>query len=74
MDSVKTQKDVELLFIAVTDVLQINTKLLLAGDQEVSVAEKAFGGTTVDYVLDIGPKMSRKKEIVPLIEKVLKDI
>ena len=74
MTNVKEQQGVELLFVAVTDVLKVNTKLLLAGDQEVIVAEKAFGGTAVDYVLDIGPKMSRKKEIAPVIEAVLKDI
>ncbi len=72
MTNVKEQQKVELLFVAVTDVLQVNTKLLLCGDQEVIAAEKAFGGTAVDYVLDIGPKMSRKKEIAPAIEEVLK--
>lgn len=72
MSSVKKRQQVELLFVAVTDVLQVNTKLLLAGDQEVTAAQKAFGGTAVNYVLDIGPRMSRKKEIAPLIEEVLK--
>jgi inorganic pyrophosphatase/exopolyphosphatase len=60
--------------VAVTDVLNVNTKLLCAGESEVIVAEKAFGGTAVDYVLDIGPKMSRKKEISPAIEEVLTTI
>ncbi|MBU0579106.1 manganese-dependent inorganic pyrophosphatase [Patescibacteria group bacterium] len=73
MANVKSQLEVELLFVAVTDVLQINTKLLLAGEAEVITAERAFGGSAVDYILDIGPKMSRKKEIAPAIEKVLKN-
>jgi manganese-dependent inorganic pyrophosphatase len=71
MGDVKTELGVELLFVAVTDVLKINTKLLLAGEKEIIAAQQAFGGTAVDYVLDIGPKMSRKKEIAPLIEKAL---
>jgi manganese-dependent inorganic pyrophosphatase len=71
MSNVKAQLGVELLFVAVTDVLGVNTKLLLAGEAEVIAAERAFGGTAVDYVLDIGPKMSRKKEIAPAIEEVL---
>lgn len=72
MQTVKAQQGVELLFVAVTDILQVNTKLLLAGDAEVTVAEAAFGGTAVENVLDIGPKMSRKKEIAPVIEAALK--
>ena len=74
MNNVKKQQGVELLFVAVTDVLNVNTKLLLAGEKEAMIAQKAFGGTATDYVLDIGPKMSRKKEIAPVIEAVLKDI
>jgi manganese-dependent inorganic pyrophosphatase len=73
MLEVKKQQNVELLFVAVTDVLQVNTKILLAGEKEAAIAQAAFGGTAVDNVLDIGPKMSRKKEIAPAIEGVLKE-
>lgn len=72
MQTVKEELSVELLFVAVTDILKINTKLLILSDAEKEVAEKAFGGTVVDNVLDIGPKMSRKKEFAPAIEKALK--
>ncbi len=72
MTDVKKQQVVELLFVAVTDVLKVNTKLLLAGDKEVAIAQAAFGGTAINNILDIGPKMSRKKEIAPAIEEVLK--
>lgn len=71
MTTVKAEQAVDLLFVAVTDVLQENTKLLLAGEAEATVAEKAFGGTAQDYVLDIGPRLSRKKQIAPEIEKNL---
>lgn len=71
MTTVKAEQAVDLLFVAVTDVLQENTKLLLAGEAETTVAEKAFGGTAQDYVLDIGPRLSRKKQIAPEIEKNL---
>lgn len=73
MVNVKAKLGVDLLFMAVTDVLKTNTKLLLSGEKEMIVAERAFGGIAVDYVLDIGPKMSRKKEIAPAIEQVLKE-
>lgn len=71
MQKVKTELGVELLFVGITDILQVNTKLLILSDAEKAVAEKAFGGTTQDNILDIGAKMSRKKEIAPPIEKAL---
>ena len=72
MKVVKTSEGVELLFLAVTDILKVNTKLLILGDDEKTIAEKAFSGTVTDNVLDIGPKLSRKKEIAPPIEEALK--
>lgn len=71
MAAVKKAEEVELLYVAITDILQVNTKLLILGEEEQAAAEKAFGGKTEDHVLDIGPKMSRKKEIAPAIEKAL---
>ena len=71
MKKVKAEQQVELLFVAVTDVLQENTKLLLTSEAEAAVAEQAFGGTAQDHVLDIGPRLSRKKQIAPEIEKNL---
>lgn len=72
MERVKAELGAELIFVAITDILKVNTKLLILTQAEQAVAEKAFGGTTVDNVLDIGPKMSRKKEIAPAIEMALK--
>lgn len=71
MARVKVELGVELLFVAISDILNVNTKLLILSEDETAVAEKAFGGTVVDHVLDIGPKLSRKKEIAPPIEKAL---
>jgi len=72
MQTVKTNKKVDLLFVAITDVLKENTKLLILSDSERQIAKKAFGGQVDVNILDIGPKMSRKKEIAPAIEKALK--
>ena len=71
MQAVKKSEGVDLLFVAITDILKVNTKLLILGDEEAKVAQQAFGGNTADSVLDIGPKMSRKKEIAPALEKAL---
>ncbi len=71
MESVKKTEGVALIFLAITDILKVNTKLLLLGDLEKSIGEKAFGGKAVDSILDIGAKLSRKKDIAPAIEKAL---
>lgn len=71
MAQVKNEENVNLLFLVVTDILKVNSKIILLSDQETQVAVKAFGGTPNDNILDIGPKMSRKKDIAPLIEKAL---
>ena len=71
-NTVKTSEKVDFLFLAVTDILGVNTKLLLPGVGESDLAVKAFGGIPANSVLDIGAKLSRKKEIAPPIETALK--
>jgi manganese-dependent inorganic pyrophosphatase len=71
MEEVKAEQNVDLIFVAISDILQVNTKLLILGDEEQQVAEKAFANQTQDQVLDIGPKLSRKKEIAPAIEQAI---
>src|SRR3989344_16102 len=71
LQSVKTTEGVALIFLAISDILKINTKLVLASADEVAVAEKAFCGKAIDNVLDIGAKLSRKKDIAPPIETAL---
>ena len=71
MQQVKKAEGVDYLFLAITDVLKVNTKLLLLSDSEKELAQKAFNTTSIDQILDIGPKLSRKKDIAPPIEKTL---
>jgi manganese-dependent inorganic pyrophosphatase len=71
MDVVKKEQAVDYIFVAITDILKVNTKLLLLGNDSGEVATKAFSGTVENNILDIGPKMSRKKEMAPAIEKAL---
>ncbi len=71
MKKVKAEQGVDLLFVAITDILKVNTKLLILTDAEKEVAQKAFGGVVENNILDIGSKMSRKKEIAPAIETAL---
>ncbi len=72
MLAVKEEEKLDLIFLAITDVLKVNTKLLIADDQSARVAQQSFKGIVSSNILDIGPKLSRKKEIAPVIEKQLK--
>jgi manganese-dependent inorganic pyrophosphatase len=71
MESVKSEMALDLIFVVITDILQVNSKLLILSDDEAAVASKAFGGKISEQVLDIGPRLSRKKEIAPPIEQAL---
>src|SRR5687767_15117551 len=72
MAEVKKQENVELLFLAITDILKVNTKILILDEEEKEVAQKAFHGQVSDNIIDIGAKLSRKKDIAPPIEEALK--
>ncbi len=71
LQTIKEQEKIDYIILAITDILKINTKLLVSGVGETELVEKAFGGTVTENILDIGPKMSRKKDIAPAIEKAL---
>lgn len=71
MTKVKAELKVDMIFVAITDILKVNSKLLILDDQAQEVALKAFGGEVSEQVLDIGAKLSRKKEIAPPIEKAI---
>jgi len=69
--TVKAERKVDYLFVAITDILQVNTKLLLMDEAHAQVAEKAFNAQATGSVIDIGAKLSRKKDIAPQIEAAL---
>lgn len=71
MEQIKQREGVNQIYLALTDILKVNTKILILSESEKLTAEKAFGSLVENNVLDIGPKMSRKKDIAPLIEKSL---
>lgn len=71
MIQVKSELQVDLIFVAITDILKVNTKLLIIDQMEADIAVKAFGGEVKEQVLDIGGRLSRKKEIAPPIERAL---
>jgi len=71
MIKVKTELGADMIFVVITDILKLNSKLLVLDEVTAKVAEQAFGGEVQKQILDIGERLSRKKEIAPPIEKVL---
>jgi manganese-dependent inorganic pyrophosphatase len=49
--------------LMVTDILEKHTQLLIAGD--IGTAERAFGTSATDGILDLPGVMSRKKQVAP---------
>lgn len=68
----KNELKLDHVFLAVTDILNVNTKLITI-ENATEVGERAFKTKAVNGILDIGPKLSRKKEIAPAIENILKN-
>lgn len=71
MATVKSEQKIDHIYNVVTDILKENSQLIYLDDKDKEIAESAFGGRGKDNVLDIGPRLSRKKQIAPEIEKVL---
>jgi len=68
----KEKDSLDLIYFMVTDILNKRSQMIISGEEEQIVAEKVFGGETQDGLLDMGGIISRKKEVVPPLEKFLK--
>ena len=68
MEKVKAELGVDAIFVVISDILKVNSKLLILSETEKQIAETAFGSQVNEQVLDIGAKLSRKKEIAPAIQ------
>lgn len=71
LTSLKAKLGVTYTFIVVTDILKVNSHVIYANDEEKSIIEEAFTTIGENNAANIGPKMSRKKDVAPAIEKVI---
>jgi manganese-dependent inorganic pyrophosphatase len=55
----------------VVDILKSESKLILESDYEKEIAEKAFEKSVDGNVMDLPGVVSRKKQMVPNVEKVV---
>jgi len=71
LERLKKEKKLNLFFFALVDILKRKTYLFLTGEKEKEIARKAFKKKTEENLLLLPGVVSRKKQIVPPILKVL---
>lgn len=71
IDEVKVEQGVSQLYLIITDILKVSSIALYTTEAEKEVLERAFTTHGHDNIAEIGPRMSRKKDIAPEIEKII---
>jgi manganese-dependent inorganic pyrophosphatase len=73
MEKTRAERQWTMMLLLVTDVMRGDSKLLLVGER-LHILEKAFGKTAENQTLYLENVMSRKKQIVPALEKTFKEM
>ncbi len=75
----KAAKGLSVLFLAVVNIVQLRTTLLVCGDNERSLAKSAFANGVLledeaggSHVMDLGGLVSRKKDFIPAVTAAIK--
>jgi manganese-dependent inorganic pyrophosphatase len=69
----KKERGYACLFLAIVNIVKLHSNLVLCGPAEKSLAEHAFGGAiTDDSIMNLGKRVSRKKDFIPKITASLK--
>ncbi len=74
LENSKVTHNVAQAYLFITDILRINSHAIYSTKEEGEILEKAFTGITENGVIDVGAKMSRKKDLAPPIEQALKTL
>lgn len=63
------------LFLAIVNIVELHSKLLLCGPAEKALAQAAFDGTITNdgRLMDLGKRVSRKKDFIPAITSTIKN-
>ena len=69
MDQARAEGQLNGVLLSVVDILNETNHTFVLSATEEKVLREAFGVETVDGVADLGSRISRKKQIVPALEK-----
>lgn len=71
MNKLKESRGYDLFFFFIVDILNNSSKLLIAGEEETFVAQKAFNTHVSGVFIELPGVVSRKKQMIPKIENLL---
>jgi manganese-dependent inorganic pyrophosphatase len=69
MDQAKAQDGLSGVLLSVVDILNETNRTLVLSATEQKVLGEAFGVVAQERVADLGNRISRKKQIVPVLEE-----
>lgn len=67
----KQRDGLQYIYFVIVDVLNEHSEMLILGEDELSLAKKAFNGKVENDFMDLGNRISRKKQIAPTIQESL---
>ena len=65
----KQREQLDLLYFCVIDTLNLNSTLLLVGNEEKALAQKAFKSEVADGTMYLPGLVSRKEQFIPMLTK-----
>lgn len=71
IETVKSEDKVDYVFFFVVDIINTEAHLIVSTDEEKKIAEKAFGQTFSGETLALPGVVSRKTQMVPVLQKVI---
>ena len=71
MRRMTAEEGYDMVFMMLTDIIQEGTELLVVGDEDGAVTRKAFNAELNDNSVYIEGMMSRKKQVIPPLEKTM---
>jgi manganese-dependent inorganic pyrophosphatase len=71
IDTVRKEESIENVLFFVIDILNTNAYLIISDTEVEDIANRVFGKNVTDKVMELPGVASRKKQIVPPLEKVL---
>jgi manganese-dependent inorganic pyrophosphatase len=74
LTQVKSEQGTDMAYLFVTDILNLYSQAIYTSDEEEKVLAKAFMGEGSENLMNVGPKVSRKKDFAPAIEKALEEL
>lgn len=70
LKKIKREQEVSLMFFVVVDVVNLQSKMIIIGQDEDRVIKAALPGTMIEpNILDMGGLVSRKKDFIPPLSR-----